>query len=87
MPPARWNAAIETVALLKPASWKRAGSTFTLADGRPTRYGAGWMLGRLGSHSTLEHGGGINGFNAYMGTSGGKLIRSYVGNRFTFSAT
>jgi D-alanyl-D-alanine carboxypeptidase len=63
---ARWNAAIEHGELLKPASWKRAGTTFSLPDGTPTRYGAGWIIGRVGPVATLEHGGGINGFNAYV---------------------
>jgi CubicO group peptidase (beta-lactamase class C family) len=41
-------------------------SSFTLADGTPTRYGAGWIMGRVGPVATVEHGGGINGFNAYV---------------------
>ena len=63
---ARWNGAIEAGELLKPASWKRAATSFSLADGTPTRYGAGWIIGRVGPVATLEHGGGINGFNAYV---------------------
>jgi D-alanyl-D-alanine carboxypeptidase len=63
---ARWNAAIEKSDLLKPASWQRASSSFVLADGTLTRYGAGWIIGRVGSVATVEHGGGINGFNAYV---------------------
>ncbi len=63
---ARWNAAIDSGQLLKPASWQRAQQSFVLADGTPTRYGAGWILGRVGPVATVEHGGGINGFNAYV---------------------
>ena len=63
---ARWNAAMESGELLKPASWQRAQRSFALADGRPTRYGAGWIVGRVGPVATVEHGGGINGFNAYV---------------------
>jgi len=63
---ARWNAAIESGHLLKPASWQRAQQSFTLSDGTPTRYGAGWIVGRVGPVATVEHGGGINGFNAYV---------------------
>ena len=63
---ARWNSAIENGELLKPASWQLAGTSFALADGMPTRYGAGWILGRVGPIATLEHGGGIFGFNAYV---------------------
>ena len=63
---ARWNAAIEAGELLKPASWQRASTSFALADGTLTRYGAGWIIGRVGPIATVEHGGGINGFNAYV---------------------
>ena len=63
---ARWDAAIETGQLLKPASWQRECSSFTLTNGTPTRYGAGWIIGRIGPVATVEHGGGINGFNAYV---------------------
>jgi CubicO group peptidase (beta-lactamase class C family) len=63
---ARWNAAIEKGELLKPASWQRACSSFALNDGTSTRYGAGWIIGRIGPVATVEHGGGINGFNAYV---------------------
>jgi CubicO group peptidase (beta-lactamase class C family) len=63
---ARWNAAIEQGALLSSTSWRRAGTSFVLADGTPTRYGTGWIVGRVGPVATLEHGGGIHGFNAYV---------------------
>ena len=63
---ARWDAAIENGELLKPASWARACSSFALNDGTLTRYGAGWIIGRVGPVATVEHGGGINGFNAYV---------------------
>ncbi|MEO8061564.1 MAG: serine hydrolase domain-containing protein [Pseudomonadota bacterium] len=61
-----WNAAIESGGLLKPSSWQRASTSFALSDGTPTRYGAGWIVGRVGPVATLEHGGGINGFNSYV---------------------
>lgn len=63
---ARWNSAIENHELLTQELWKRASTSFTLSDGTPTRYGAGWIMGRIGSIDTIEHGGGINGFNAYV---------------------
>jgi D-alanyl-D-alanine carboxypeptidase len=63
---ARWNAAIDNGELLKRESWQRATASFTLADGTITRYGAGWIIGRVGPVATVEHGGGINGFNTYV---------------------
>ena len=63
---ARWNAAISTGKLLTASSWQRATASFVLDDGTPTRYGAGWIIGRVGPIATVEHGGGINGFNAYV---------------------
>jgi D-alanyl-D-alanine carboxypeptidase len=63
---ARWNRAIESGELLKPSSWQRSATSFALTDGTLTRYGAGWIVGRVGPVATVEHGGGINGFNAYV---------------------
>jgi D-alanyl-D-alanine carboxypeptidase len=63
---ARWNRAMESGELLKPSSWQRAATSFALSDGTLTRYGAGWIVGRVGPVATVEHGGGINGFNAYV---------------------
>jgi CubicO group peptidase (beta-lactamase class C family) len=60
------DAAIENGQLLKPASRQRECSSFALNDGTLTRYGAGWIIGRVGPVATVEHGGGINGFNAYV---------------------
>jgi D-alanyl-D-alanine carboxypeptidase len=59
---ARWDAAIARGDLLGEAGWRAAFTPVLLNDGRDTRYGAGWALGRIGSHVTVEHGGGINGF-------------------------
>jgi D-alanyl-D-alanine carboxypeptidase len=63
---ARWNAAIEHNELLTRDEWTRATSSFVLADGTRTQYGAGWFMGRVGNLASVEHGGGINGFNAYV---------------------
>ena len=61
-----WNQARESEKLLPPESWNDADSSFQLTDGTSTRYAAGWIVGRIGSLETREHGGGINGFNAYI---------------------
>ncbi len=62
---ARWDAAITQGRLLKPASWQRAFTSYTLADGKPTGYGYGWQIGQLQGAPTVAHGGGINGFSTY----------------------
>lgn len=62
---ARWDAAIAAGKLLKAASWQRAFTSYTLADGKPTGYGYGWQVGKLQGEPVLAHGGGINGFSTY----------------------
>jgi D-alanyl-D-alanine carboxypeptidase len=59
---ARWNAAIQRGELLDAERWRRAFQPVLLNDGRSTSYGAGFMTGWLGPYTTIEHGGGINGF-------------------------
>lgn len=62
---ARWDAAVASGKLLKPASWQRALTPYTLASGKPTDYGYGWQMGTLQGAPTIAHGGGINGFSTY----------------------
>ncbi|WP_313702957.1 serine hydrolase domain-containing protein [Massilia sp.] len=62
---ARWDAAIAAGKLLGPASWQRAFTSYTLADGKPTGYGYGWQVGKLQGEPVLAHSGAINGFATY----------------------
>ena len=62
---ARWDAAIAQGKLLTPASWRRAFTPYTLADGKSTGYGYGWEVRRLQGAQVVGHGGGINGFSTY----------------------
>jgi CubicO group peptidase (beta-lactamase class C family) len=62
---ARWDAAIGSGKLLKPASWKRAFTSYRLLDGKDTNYGYGWELGKLQGVPVISHGGSINGFSTY----------------------
>lgn len=62
---ARWDAAIASGKLLKPASWKRAFTPYTLSPGKSTGYGYGWGVGTLQGAPVVDHGGGINGFRTF----------------------
>lgn len=62
---ARWDAAVSAGKLLTPASWQRAFTPYTLANGKSTAYGYGWEVRKLQGTPTIAHGGGINGFSTY----------------------
>ena len=62
---ARWDAAITAGKLLKPASWARAFTAYTLAGGASTHYGYGWHTGTLRGNPAISHGGNIVGYAAY----------------------
>jgi D-alanyl-D-alanine carboxypeptidase len=62
---ARWDAAVSSGKLLKPASWQRAFTPYTLTTGKKTEYGYGWQLGTLQGTQRINHGGGIPGFSAH----------------------
>lgn len=63
---ARWDAAISRGELIGAEGWEKAFTPIRLNDGRSTGYGAGWQIGTLGPHGTVEHGGGINGFISHV---------------------
>lgn len=60
-----WDAALFSGKLLKPETLKKAWSSYLLSDGRPVRYGYGWFVSTHEGQTTVEHGGGINGFTCY----------------------
>jgi CubicO group peptidase (beta-lactamase class C family) len=62
---ARWDAAVTSGKLLQPATWQRAFARTTLTGGKLSDYGFGWANGAAGGAPTIEHGGAINGFNAF----------------------
>ena len=77
----RWDQAIAKGMLLKPASWKRAFTPYTLADGKSTNYGYGWGVGKLQGSPMRSHGGGINGFSAFaLSLPQEKLYVAVLGN-------
>jgi len=60
----RWEAVIAGTRLLAEASWEKAFTPFTLSDGRVTKYGYGWEIGKLSGLKIISHGGYVDGFNA-----------------------
>jgi len=62
---ARWDVAVSSGKLLTPATWQKAFAKTTLADGTLADYGYGWVNGQVRGVPTIEHGGAINGFNAF----------------------
>jgi D-alanyl-D-alanine carboxypeptidase len=63
---ARWQQGLEAGRLITASSLERAWTTARLADGTPTGYGYGWYLSTYAGQRVVEHGGGINGFAAYV---------------------
>lgn len=62
---ARWDAAIGSGKLLKPASWQRGFTSYRLSDGKATGYGYGWDVNKVQGETAMGHGGGINGFSTH----------------------
>ena len=62
---ARWDAALYTEQLLKPATLQRAYVSPRLTDGSETEYGYGWSTAKLAGHPAASHGGGIPGFGSF----------------------
>lgn len=58
----KWNRALRSGKLLKPATLEKAYSGFVLPNGHDTHYGYGWFLGELGGQKVIHHSGGINGY-------------------------
>ncbi len=62
---ARWDAAISSGKLLKPASWARAFAPYALTGGASTHYGYAWHIGSLRGSPLIAHGGNIVGYASY----------------------
>lgn len=63
---ARWQDALDHGELVDPELLRRAQTSGVLTDGRATGYGYGWLIGRAFGRESIEHGGGIEGFRAYL---------------------
>lgn len=62
---ARWNAAIQAGKLLKPATWARMFTPYTLSSGEKITYAYGWDVGTLQGTRRIEHDGAINGYRSH----------------------
>jgi hypothetical protein len=63
---AKWAIAVSDGKLLKKTSWDEAWAPAKLTDGKPTNYGFGWQLGKIGETSYIGHSGGIAGFSSFI---------------------
>lgn len=61
-----WYEALRDNRVLSASARRTLETSQTLPDGRDTRYGLGLFQGRVGSFDTLEHGGNVGGWRAYM---------------------
>ncbi len=58
----KWHQAVHSYQLVRKETLEKAFTPYKLINGKPTNYGYGWFLGDIQGSSTIEHGGGINGF-------------------------
>lgn len=63
---AKWAIAVSEGKLLKKTSWDEALTSAKLADGKPTNYGFGWQMRKIGETGYIGHGGGIAGFGSFI---------------------
>ncbi|WP_435017880.1 serine hydrolase domain-containing protein [Tundrisphaera sp. TA3] len=64
---AKWEAALDGDRLLPRATLREMWTPGRLADGKPTGYGFGWVIGERRGRPVLEHAGGFPGTSAYIG--------------------
>lgn len=63
---ARWVQALPLGKLLRPETLELATTPGTLADGRRTSYGYGWMTSTFRGLREVGHGGDITGYNSFV---------------------
>jgi CubicO group peptidase (beta-lactamase class C family) len=61
---AKWDAALDSHRILKPASEQQMWSPTRLSDGTTKNYGFGWFLDPLKGHLNIGHSGSTSGFSA-----------------------
>ena len=63
---AKWDAALASRKLLKPASYDAMWTPMRLNDGKPSTYAMGWQVDPYRGHARQAHGGGISGFSTFI---------------------
>lgn len=63
----RWQLALVGGKVVSKESYAEMTLPYMLADGRETQYGLGLGLGTTAGQACVSHGGGIFGFNSYLG--------------------
>ncbi|TVP50061.1 MAG: class A beta-lactamase-related serine hydrolase [Gemmatimonadales bacterium] len=63
---AAWDRALRSGEVVSPDSYLRMTTPEGLPGGAPMQYGYGLVTGAFEGHPVVEHGGGINGFNALL---------------------
>ncbi len=85
---ARWDAAITAGKFLKPETWKKAFTAYTLADGKKTTYGYGWGVAKVQGKDAITHTGGIDGFSSVAThVPGDKVFVAVLRNAISGSGT
>ncbi|HEY8957309.1 serine hydrolase [Chitinophaga sp.] len=60
-----WNKALTAGKVISKESLRKAQTSFTLNNGKPTGYGYGWWLGNIQGSPCIKHDGLINGFSTF----------------------
>lgn len=63
---AKWDAALYTDKILKPATREQMWTPVRLNSGATYAYGFGWELAPLGNHKQVQHGGSLPGFRSHF---------------------
>ena len=63
---AKWDAAIQSGALLAPARWQDVFTAVALNSGKTFPYGFGWFIREQAGHPYYEHSGRLQGFASHI---------------------
>ena len=63
---AKWDAAIQSGALLAPGTWEQVFKPVVLNSGKTFPYGFGWFIREQGGHPYYEHSGHLQGYASHI---------------------